>query len=83
MAGSEVYFRERNNRTVMDVVGAREREDPHEGVEEATAHTSLNLEEEYRAGDKNEPVSGNCMVSKDRKRLSHSGNEKEREVYPE
>lgn len=83
MAGSEVSVRERNNRTVMDAVGVREREDPHEGVKEATAHASLHLEEEYRAGDKNEPASGNCMVSKDRKRLSHSWNEKEKEICPE
>lgn len=47
----------------MDAVRVREREDPHEGVEEATAHTSLNLEEKYRAG--------NCVVSKDRKRFTH------------
>lgn len=32
----------------MDAVRVRKREDPHEGVEEATAHTSLNLEEKYR-----------------------------------
>lgn len=83
MAGCEVYFRERNNRTVMDAVGVREREDAREGVREATAHTSPNLEEEYGAGDKNEPTSGNCMVSKDRKRLSHSWNEKERKVCPD
>lgn len=82
-AGSEVCFGERSNRTVMDVGRAREREDPLEGVKEATAHTSLKLGEKLRVGDKNKQACDICMVSKNRNRLSHSQNETERESCPE
>lgn len=48
--------------------GVWEREDPQEGVKEATAHSSLKLREDLGAGNLNKQASGNCMVPKGRNR---------------
>lgn len=66
-AGFEVYFGERSNRAMTDG-GVWEREDPQEGVKEATAHSSLKLREDLGAGNLNKQASGNCMVPKGRNR---------------